>query len=171
MTPEPYPVNGACLGLRRSFLEAWAEQPPQAVAFYEIAPENWIGMGDLNTRRLRALAERHPFVYHGLSLSIGAPAPLDLHFVRQIKAFLDELGIRADTEHLSYCFDDGHLYDLLPIPFTEEAVRHLVHPQPSANTQFKPNIFNALNRAGSKGRQVCRGRSHPKTSHAAPGAV
>ncbi|CRI65723.1 exported hypothetical protein [Thiocapsa sp. KS1] len=65
------------------------------------------------------------FVCHGLSLSIGAPTPLDLHFVVQIKTFLDDHGIRAYTEHLSYCSDDGHLYDLLPIPFTEEAVRHV----------------------------------------------
>jgi uncharacterized protein (UPF0276 family) len=125
MNPATYPVHGAGLGLRRSFLGALAERPPQAVDFYEIAPENWIGMGGLNGRRLRALTERHPFVCHGLSLSIGAPAPLDLHFVRQIKAFLDDHGIRAYTEHLSYCSDDGHLYDLLPIPFTEEAVHHV----------------------------------------------
>ncbi|RKT43140.1 DUF692 domain-containing protein [Thiocapsa rosea] len=125
MNTAPYPVHGAGLGLRRSFLSALAERPPQAVDFYEIAPENWIGMGGVNARRLRALTERHPFVCHGLSLSIGAPTPLDLHFVRQIKAFLDDHGIRAYTEHLSYCSDDGHLYDLLPIPFTDEAVRHV----------------------------------------------
>ncbi|WP_040733864.1 HvfB family MNIO-type RiPP peptide maturase [Thiocapsa marina] len=125
MTPQPYPVHGAGLGLRRSFLSALAEQSPAEVDFYEIAPENWIGMGGVNARRLRALTERHPFVCHGLSLSIGAPTPLDLHFVRQVKAFLDEHGIRAYTEHLSYCSDDGHLYDLLPIPFTEDAVRHV----------------------------------------------
>ena len=113
MTSEPYPVHGAGLGLRRSFLGALAERPPAAVDFYEIAPENWIGMGGVNARRLRALTERHPFVCHGLSLSIGAPTPLDLHFVRQVKAFLDDHGIRTYSEHLSFCSDDGHLYDLL----------------------------------------------------------
>jgi uncharacterized protein len=125
MNGVSYPVHGAGLGLRRSFLGAVAERPPAAVDFYEIAPENWIGMGGINARRLRALTERYPFVCHGLSLSIGAPTPLDLHFVRQVKGFLDHHGIRAYTEHLSYCSDDGHLYDLLPIPFTEEAVRHV----------------------------------------------
>lgn len=125
MNPTPYPVHGAGLGLRRSFLSELAEQPPPQVDFYEIAPENWIGMGGINARRLRALTERHPFVCHGLSLSIGAPSPLDPHWVRQIKRFLDDHGIRAYTEHLSYCSDGGHLYDLLPIPFTEEAVRHV----------------------------------------------
>jgi uncharacterized protein (UPF0276 family) len=71
------------------------------------------------------MTERFPFVCHGLSLSIGSPAPLDVDFVRRIKGFLDEHDIRAYTEHLSYCSDDGHLYDLMPIPFTEEAVRHV----------------------------------------------
>ena len=125
MTPEPDPLHGAGLGLRRSFLGTLVEHPPEVVDFYEIAPENWIGMGGVNARRLRALTERFPFVAHGLSLSIGGPAPLDLNLTRQIKGFLDTHGIRDYSEHLSYCADDGQLYDLLPIPFTDEAVHHV----------------------------------------------
>jgi uncharacterized protein (UPF0276 family) len=121
-----YPVHGAGLGLRRSFIGAAAESPPPAVDFYEVAPENWIGVGGRFGRLFRAMTERHPFVCHGLSLSIGSPAPLDLDFVRRVKRFLDDHDIRAYTEHLSYCSDDGHLYDLMPIPFTPEAVRHVV---------------------------------------------
>jgi uncharacterized protein (UPF0276 family) len=119
------PVQGAGLGLRRSFIGAAVEQPPSEVDFYEIAPENWIGVGGRFGRQLRAMTERHPFVCHGLSLSIGSPAPLDLDFLLSIKHFLDSHGIRAYTEHLSACSDDGHLYDLMPIPFTTEAVRHV----------------------------------------------
>ncbi|WP_439849161.1 HvfB family MNIO-type RiPP peptide maturase [Thioalkalicoccus limnaeus] len=118
-------VHGAGLGLRRAFLDAVAERPPEIVGFYEVAPENWIGVGGRKAHRLRVLTERHPFVCHGLSLSIGGPEPLDLDLVRQIKRFLDSHGIDDYTEHLSYCSDDGHLYDLLPIPFTDEAVRHV----------------------------------------------
>lgn len=125
MNSSSYPVHGAGLGLRRSFIGAAAEQPPTQVDFWEIAPENWIGMGGRFGRQLRSLTERFPFVCHGLSLSIGSPAPLDTDFVRRVKAFLDEHDIRAYTEHLSWCSDDGHLYDLMPIPFTEEAVRHV----------------------------------------------
>jgi uncharacterized protein (UPF0276 family) len=120
-----HPVRGAGLGLRRSFIGAAAERPPAAVDFYEVAPENWIGVGGRFGRLFRAMTERHPFVCHGLSLSIGSPAPLDIDFIRQVKQFLDEHDIRAYTEHLSYCSDDGHLYDLMPIPFTPEAVRHV----------------------------------------------
>jgi uncharacterized protein (UPF0276 family) len=125
MSTAPYPVHGAGLGLRRAFIAAAADQPPAGVDFWEVAPENWIGVGGRFGRLFRAMTERQPFVCHGLSLSIGSPAPLDLDFVRQLKAFLDEHHIRAYTEHLSYCSDDGHLYDLMPIPFTSEAVHHV----------------------------------------------
>lgn len=125
MSHRSIPVHGAGLGLRRSFLDAVADRPPSVVDFWEIAPENWIGVGGRQGRRLRSMTERHPFVCHGLSLSIGSPAPLDVAFVSQIKDFLDSHGIETYTEHLSYCSDDGHLYDLLPIPFTAEAIRYV----------------------------------------------
>jgi uncharacterized protein (UPF0276 family) len=102
-----------------------ADQPPAQVGFYEVAPENWIGVGGRYGKQFRAFTERYPFVCHGLSLSIGAPSPLDETFLHRVKRFLDQHQIRAYTEHLSYCSDDGHLYDLMPIPFTEEAVRHV----------------------------------------------
>ena len=120
-----FPVHGAGLGLRRTLMGPLADQPPAQVGFYEVAPENWIGVGGRYGKQFRAFTERHPFVCHGLSLSIGAPSPLDETFLQRIKRFLDQHQIRAYTEHLSYCSDDGHLYDLMPIPFTDEAVRHV----------------------------------------------
>lgn len=102
-----------------------ADQPPQQIGFYEIAPENWIGVGGHFGKQLHAFTERYPFVTHGLSLSIGGPGPLDETFLQRLKRFLDEHRISTYTEHLSYCSDDGHLYDLMPIPFTEDAVRHV----------------------------------------------
>jgi hypothetical protein len=125
MTPATRPVHGAGLGLRRPFLGVVAERPPAQVTFWEVAPENWIGVGGANGRRFRNMTERFPFLAHGLSLSIGSPAPLDVPFVERLKTFLDDHGMLAYSEHLSYCSDDGHLYDLLPIPFTEEAVRYV----------------------------------------------
>jgi uncharacterized protein len=119
-----FPVHGAGLGLRRPFLGAVLEHPP-TVDFWELAPENWQGVGGAQGRQLRSLTERCPLVCHGLCLSIGGPTPLDEAFLRRLRGFLDEHGARAYTEHLSYCSDSGHLYDLLPIPFTEEAVRYV----------------------------------------------
>ncbi|MBT8061129.1 MAG: DUF692 domain-containing protein, partial [Gammaproteobacteria bacterium] len=120
-----YPVSGAGLGLRRALLRPLREATPAEIGFFEVAPENWLGMGGWLGRQLRFFTERYPFVIHGLSLSLGGPAPLDENLLRRTKAFMDEHRIRAYTEHLSYCSDDGHLYDLMPIPFTEEAVRYV----------------------------------------------
>jgi uncharacterized protein (UPF0276 family) len=122
---QRFPVSGAGLGYRRSMATELADGPPQGLDFMEVAPENWIGIGGRMARQLRALSERLPFVLHGLSLSIGGPTPLDEQLVQAIGRFMREHDIRCYTEHLSYCSDDGHLYDLLPIPFTAEAVHYV----------------------------------------------
>jgi uncharacterized protein (UPF0276 family) len=115
----------AGLGLRRAFIEELHRQPPATVDFYEIAPENWMHVGGKAGRLFRELTERFPFVCHGLCLSVGGPAPLDTAFLRELKAFMAEHGIALYSEHLSYCGDQtGHLYDLMPLPFTEEAVHY-----------------------------------------------
>lgn len=101
------------------------EDPPSDVDFMEIAPENWIHVGGQLGKKLRFFTERYPFLVHGLSLSIGSPAPLDEQLVRDIKEFMVEHDVRMYSEHLSYCGDDGHLYDLMPIPFTEDAVKYV----------------------------------------------
>ena len=127
MNSKNYPVHGAGLGLRRSFMDAVVSNPPATVDFMEVAPENWMRIGGTMARNFRNLTEQYPFVCHGLSLSIGGPAPLDETFVLELKGFLDQHNIRCYTEHLSYCSDDGHLYDLMPIPFTEEAVKYVAN--------------------------------------------
>lgn len=96
------------------------------VDFLEVAPENWIGVGGRFGRQLRSYTERFPLFCHGLSLSLGSPAAIDRSFVGDVKAFLDEFNVSFYSEHLSWCSDDkGHLYDLMPIPFTEEAVSYV----------------------------------------------
>jgi len=121
-----FPVLGAGLGLRRGQLMDELEQATDTpIQFMEVAPENWIPMGGTLAKRFRALTERYPFVIHGLSLSLGSPAPLDERFVREVRDFIKQHDIRCYSEHLSYCSDDGHLYDLLPIPFTEAAVDYV----------------------------------------------
>lgn len=119
------PLQGAGLGLRRELLPALRSGVPDAIDFFEIAPENWLSMGGIWRKDLRLFAEQRPIVAHGLSLSLGGPAPLDEAFLKRIKYFLDEYDITLYTEHLSWCSDEGHLYDLLPIPFTDAAVRHV----------------------------------------------
>jgi uncharacterized protein (UPF0276 family) len=120
-----YPVSGAGLGLRRPLADKLMGVPAGEIDFMEVAPENWIHVGGALGKKLRYFTERYPFLIHGLSLSIGSPAPLDEQLVRDIKDFMAEHNIRMYSEHLSYCGDDGHLYDLMPIPFTEEAVSYV----------------------------------------------
>jgi uncharacterized protein (UPF0276 family) len=118
-------VKGAGLGLRRALVGPLADVSPGEIGFLEATPENWMDIGGVFARQFRSYTERFPFVTHGLSLSIGSPAPLDEDFVRRMKSFLDLHGIRDYSEHLTYCSDNGHLYDLMPIPFTEEAVDYV----------------------------------------------
>jgi uncharacterized protein (UPF0276 family) len=120
-----YPVNGAGLGLRRPLIDRLMAEPPSDIDFMEVAPENWIHVGGRMGKKLRYFTERYPFVIHGLSLSIGAPSPLNVDLVRDIKEFMAVHDVRMYSEHLSYCGDDGQLYDLMPIPSTEEAVRYV----------------------------------------------
>lgn len=120
-----YPVQGAGLGLRRALLGPLRSHPMKSVAFLEVAPENWINVGGRLGKQFQAFTERLPFVAHGLSLSLGGPGPLDETFLRRLRQFLDKYQVRCYSEHLSYCTDDGHLYDLMPIPFTSEAVSHV----------------------------------------------
>lgn len=125
MSGNVYPVHGVGLGLRRSMTDSLADQTPHQVDFWEVAPENWISVGGRYGKKLRELTEKFPFICHGLSLSIGGPLSLDEAFLQRLKRFFKEHCIRYYSEHLSYCSDDGHLYDLMPIPFTEEAVHYV----------------------------------------------
>ncbi len=95
------------------------------VDFMEAAPENWIGVGGRFDRQFRELAERYPLALHGLSLDIGGPDPLDTALVRAVRELMDSARVPVYSEHLTYCAAEGHLYDLLPIPFTEEAVHYV----------------------------------------------
>jgi uncharacterized protein len=125
MSKNNYPVHGAGLGLRRTLLSSLDDQTAGQVNFWEIAPENWMGVGGYYGNKFRQFAEQHALICHGLSLSIGSPAPLDEAFLQKLKRFLKAHHVRHYSEHLSYCSDNGHLYDLLPIPFTEAAVHYV----------------------------------------------
>ncbi|MGJ8483063.1 DUF692 domain-containing protein [Pseudoalteromonas sp. MEBiC 03607] len=113
------------LGLRREMLDEMLIDVPKPIEFLEVAPENWLKLGGRFGKQFKQLTEQHAFVCHGLSLSIGSPAALDIDFVKSLKAFFKEHNIRLFSEHLSYCSGEGHMYDLMPIPFTEDAIKHV----------------------------------------------
>lgn len=119
-------IQGAGLGFRREMLDEVLPTLPSEVDFWEVAPENWIPLGGTYERQFAQSIQQAPFTTHGLSLSIGSSDKLDIEFVKTVKHFLDTHNIDLYSEHLSYCSGNGHLYDLMPIPFTEDAVKHVV---------------------------------------------
>ncbi len=122
---KKYPIQGTGLGLRRAFLSSAATSLSGRVDFIEVAPENWIDVGGRYGHLFTAITDKFPLVCHGLSLNLGGTAPLDEPFLRRIRQFLDTYHVCCYSEHLSYCADEGHLYDLMPIPFTDDAVTHV----------------------------------------------
>lgn len=127
-------IRGVGLGLKRELIpqiqNLYQDSSISNINFVEIAPENWIGAGGKAAHDLAWFVERYPIACHGLCLSLGGPDPLNVSFIKQVKAFLAQHEIPLYTEHLSYCSDiqhgkAGYLYDLLPIPFTEEAVNYV----------------------------------------------
>jgi len=115
----------AGIGLRRAMLGELATMHDSAVDFMEVAPENWIGVGGRFGKQFRAFTERYPIYLHGLSLNLGGPEPLDEELVLAVGRFIREHNCPLYSEHLTFCGDHGHLYDLMPIPFTDDAVRYV----------------------------------------------
>lgn len=122
--PAALPASSVGLGLRRGLLDGIERAPEGAFDFLECAPDNWIGVGGRFGERFAALASRHTLTCHGLSLSLGGVRELDRHFLQQTREFIEHHQVALYSEHLSACTDEGHLYDLLPLPFTEAAMRH-----------------------------------------------
>lgn len=119
-------VNGVGLGFRRDIAKQIINLENDKPNFIEFAPENWMQMGGMWRKRMKEALEKYPLLCHGLSLSIGSPEPLDTEFLTELKKFFQEVKPHIYSEHLSYSkCDNAHLYDLLPIPFTEDAVKHV----------------------------------------------
>lgn len=120
-------VEGIGIGFRRDIavdlLELDREKQPD---FIEIAPENWMKMGGYWRSVLDQAADKYRISCHGLSLSIGSPDPINTSFVKDLRRFLDDYQIDLYSEHLSYSqCENAHLYDLLPIPFRQDAIDHV----------------------------------------------
>lgn len=118
-------VGGAGLGLRRAHLGPLSLAIPAEIDFMEVAPENWLGAGGRLGGVLEHIAGNIPLVAHGLLLNLGGPDPIDVDYVRQLKQFLERFNVRVYGDHIAFCGDSGLLYELLPMPFTAEAVTHL----------------------------------------------
>lgn len=118
------PALGVGVGLRRPHADRIADEHPDC-PWFEFCPENVMDRGGLARRRLLRVAERYPVVSHGVGLGIGSTDPLDRGYLASLAALLRDTGARWTSDHLCWNRADGRSSnDLLPLPFTEEAVRH-----------------------------------------------
>lgn len=114
------------LGLRRDHMNELLNNAYPEIGFLELAPENWLPFGGQLQKKLTALAEIYPLLCHGLSLNIGGPDPLSERFLEDLKVFFNRFPMLCYSEHLSYTAAGGQVYDLLPMPFRQDAIAHLV---------------------------------------------
>jgi uncharacterized protein (UPF0276 family) len=117
---------GFGLGLRPQHYREILEQNPR-VDWFEIISENYMVPGGQPLRMLDAICERYPIVMHGVSLSIASTAPLDMDYLRDLKALAKRTNPHWISDHLCWTGVHGmNLHDLLPVPYTEEALDHVV---------------------------------------------
>jgi uncharacterized protein len=118
-------VLSAGIGLRALHHEEIISSLP-AVGWLEAHSENYFGPGGAHRECLLSLRAHYPLSLHGVGLSMGSIDPLDLHHLRQLQRLVEDLEPIFVSEHLSWGSAGGrHLNDLLPLPYTEEALRHM----------------------------------------------
>jgi len=116
---------GAGVGLRRKHFSDILDQQP-SVNWIEVIPENYLGRGGFVSDALRRIADRYTLVGHGVSLSIGSTDPLNMALLREVKKFCDTCRCPWYSDHLCFTMvDHVNLNDLIPLPFTKEAVEHV----------------------------------------------
>jgi uncharacterized protein (UPF0276 family) len=119
------PHLGIGLGLRTVHYEAIVETRP-AVDWFEIISDNYLRTAGRPLDFLEAIAADYPIVMHGVSLSVGSTDPLDPEYLRDLRALRDRVGARWVSDHLCWTGVAGrNAHDLLPLPYTEEALRHV----------------------------------------------
>ena len=129
MTPSPvskYPNLGFGLGLRVDHYQTVLDTRP-AVDWFEVITENYLVPGGKPLHFLRRIREHYPMVMHGVSLSIGSTDPLNMDYLRQVKQLASELQPAWLSDHLCWTHMGGtNTHDLMPLPYTEEALAHVV---------------------------------------------
>ena len=120
------PALGFGLGLRVDHYEAILADRP-AIDWFEVLSENYLVGGGKPLHYLMRMRERYPLVMHGVSMSIGSTAPLDREYLRQLKELAERVQPAWISDHLCWTGVAGrNTHDLLPLPYTEEALEHVV---------------------------------------------
>ena len=120
------PNLGFGLGLRVDHYETILKENP-TIDWFEIITENYLVPGGKPLYYLDKIREHYPMVMHGVSLSIGSSDPLDFDYLLQVKQLIKRVEPNWISDHL--CFtgvNHKNLHDLLPLPYTEEMINHVV---------------------------------------------
>ncbi|MBL4814648.1 MAG: DUF692 domain-containing protein [Shewanella sp.] len=119
-------LSGAGIGLRLPHVQQILADDETSIPWLEVLVDNWLVEGGLNKHMLEAIAERYPLVLHSVGLSLGGPNPIDLSYLQQVKALKQQTGALWYSEHASFSGNASlKVPDLLPLPYTQEAVEHL----------------------------------------------
>lgn len=120
------PQASAGVGLKAQHYRDILETSP-AVGFFEVHAENYMGAGGPPHRYLTAIRARYPLTIHGVGLSIGGDRPLDGAHLRRLKELINRYDPWFFSEHLAWSTHDrGYLSDLLPLPYTREALARII---------------------------------------------
>jgi len=118
------PNLGIGLGLRRELANETFDNANK-IDWLELVPENYMGLGGAARQRLEKVASRFPLVSHGVNLSLGSTDELNAEYLAALKKLLDKVDAPWFSDHLCFTSVDGvYLHDLLPLPFSKEAVKH-----------------------------------------------
>lgn len=122
---EKIPNLGFGLGLRTEHYNTILETQPK-VDWFEVLSENYMIPGGKPLDYLDKIRANYPVVMHGVSLSIGSTADIDYNYLRDLKKLADRIQPAWVSDHLCWTGVHGqNIHDLLPLPYTEEAVQHV----------------------------------------------
>ena len=120
------PYLGFGLGLRPEHYQAILDAPPPGIDWLEILSENYLVPGGKPLHYLDRIRAHYPMVMHGVSLSIGGCDPLDMDYLHALRALAARIEPHWISDHLCWTGVDGRiLHDLLPLPYTEQALAHV----------------------------------------------
>ena len=119
------PSLGFGLGLRKEHYNTILETSPD-VDWFEVLTENYLVPGGKPLYFLDQISERYPVVMHGVSMSLGSHDPLDMDYLKQVKELAERTQAKWISDHMCFTGVDGvNAHDLLPLPMTDEAIRHV----------------------------------------------
>jgi hypothetical protein len=122
---DPTPATGAGIGLRAEHYEAILSTHP-AIPWFEALTENYLGEGGLPLYHLERVRNDYPVALHGVGMSLGSVDPLNLEYLDKLKSLAKRLEPAAISDHLAWVAVGGrYVHDLLPLPYTEEALKHV----------------------------------------------